>query len=152
MFATPEYKYGVPGSAGNAIDWASRPVGDSAWKNKPVAVMSAATGICGGLRSQYRLRQSFVFLNMHDVNQPEIMIANGASKFDANRNLTDETARKLVQQLAAKSGGTNESLVEASKQLSPSPGRYADKCFPPAMKPASSHYPRAKAREASADT
>src|SRR6185437_3001025 len=31
LFVTPEYNYSVPGVLKNAIDWASRPYGDSAW-------------------------------------------------------------------------------------------------------------------------
>lgn len=31
LFATPEYNYSVPGGLKNAIDWASRPYGDSVW-------------------------------------------------------------------------------------------------------------------------
>jgi chromate reductase len=58
LFATPEYNYSVPGALKNAIDWASRPYGDSAWQGKPVAVMSASVGILGGARAQYHLRQS----------------------------------------------------------------------------------------------
>jgi chromate reductase len=39
LFSTPEYNYSMPGVLKNAIDWASRPYGDSAWQGKPVAVM-----------------------------------------------------------------------------------------------------------------
>jgi chromate reductase, NAD(P)H dehydrogenase (quinone) len=39
LFVTPEYNYSVPGVLKNAIDWASRPYGDSAWNGKPVAIM-----------------------------------------------------------------------------------------------------------------
>ena len=99
LFATPEYNYGVPGVLKNAIDWASRPYGDSAWNDKPVAVISASGGVLGGARAQYALRQSFIFLNMHPVNQPEVMIAKAHEKFDAKGNLVDETAKKLIQQL-----------------------------------------------------
>ena len=99
LFATPEYNYSVPGVLKNAIDWASRPYGDSAWARKPVAVMGASPGALGTARAQYHLRQMFVFLDMYAVNQPEVMIANAAQRFDAQGNLTDETSRKLIQQL-----------------------------------------------------
>jgi chromate reductase len=47
LIATPEYNYSVPGVLKNAIDWASRPYGDSAWNEKPVAVISAANKRAG---------------------------------------------------------------------------------------------------------
>jgi chromate reductase len=99
LFVTPEYNYSVPGVLKNAIDWASRPYGDSAWSGKPVAVMGASVGTLGTARAQYHLRQSFVFLNMYAVNQPEVMVSNAHNKFDDNGKLTDETGKKLVQQL-----------------------------------------------------
>lgn len=99
LFVTPEYNYSIPGVLKNAIDWASRPYGDSAWTGKPVAVMGASVGMLGTARAQYHLRQTFVFLNMHAVNQPEVMIANAAKRFDDQGNLTDETSRKLIRQL-----------------------------------------------------
>lgn len=99
LFATPEYNYGVPGVLKNAIDSASRPYGDSAWVGKPVAVMGASTGMFGTVRAQLQLRQSFVFLNMYPVNQPEVMIANAAKAFDAQGKLVDETSIKLLRQL-----------------------------------------------------
>jgi chromate reductase len=99
LFVTPEYNYSVPGVLKNAIDWASRPYGDSAWSKKPVAVMGASVGTVGTARAQYHLRQMFVFLNMFAVNQPEVMIANAHKHFDQDGNLTDEVAKKLITQL-----------------------------------------------------
>src|SRR5262247_3766983 len=81
LFVTPEYNYSVPGVLKNAIDWASRPYGDSAWTGKPVAVMGASGGVLGTARAQYHLRQMFVFLNMYPVNQPEVMISNAHKRF-----------------------------------------------------------------------
>jgi chromate reductase len=101
LLVTPEYNYSIPGVLKNAIDWASRPYGDSAWKGKPVAVMGASIGALGSARAQYHLRQCFVFLDMDAVNQPEVMIGNAQQRFDAQGNLTDETSRKLIQQLLA---------------------------------------------------
>lgn len=111
LFVTPEYNYSIPGVLKNAIDWASRPYGDSAWDGKPVAVMGASVGILGTARAQYHLRQVFVFLNMHALNRPEVMIGNAAQRFDAEGNLTDETTKKLITQLL-------QNLVAWTRQLS----------------------------------
>src|SRR5215831_19612068 len=58
LFVTPEYNYSMPGVLKNAIDWASRPYGDSAWAGKPAAVMGASGGMLGTARAQYHLRQT----------------------------------------------------------------------------------------------
>ena len=103
LFVTPEYNYSVPGVLKNAIDWASRPYGDSAWNGKPAAIMGASVGSIATARAQYDLRKMMVFLNMFPINQPEVMIGNAAEKFDGQGNLTDENTkehiRKLIQNL-----------------------------------------------------
>ena len=99
LFVTPEYNYGLPGVLKNAIDWASRPYGDSAWNGKPAAIISAALSMGGGVRAQYQLRQSFVFLNVEAVLQPEVAIGNASERFDEQGNLKDETSKKLIGQL-----------------------------------------------------
>jgi chromate reductase len=99
LIVTPEYNYSIPGVLKNAIDWASRPYGDSAWNGKPVAVMGASIGTIGTARAQYHLRQVFVFLNMFPINQPEVMISNAGERFDAEGNLKDETTKQLIRQL-----------------------------------------------------
>jgi len=110
LFVTPEYNYSVPGVLKNAIDWASRPYGDSAWNGKPVAVMGASIGSIGTARAQYHLRQTFVFLNMYPVNQPEVMIANASTRFDEKGNLVDQKTEQLIRQLL-------ESLVSWTRRL-----------------------------------
>lgn len=97
LFVTPEYNYSIPGVLKNAIDWASRPYGDNAWNEKPVAVMSASIGAYGGVRAQHHLRQCFVFLNMFPLQQPEVLIANAESKFDQHGNLTDENTKRYIR-------------------------------------------------------
>lgn len=99
LFVTPEYNYSVPGVLKNAIDWASRPYGDSAWNGKPAAIMGASIGTIGTARAQYHLRQMMVFLNMFPVNQPEVMIGNASERFDAEGNLTDEPTKEFISQL-----------------------------------------------------
>jgi chromate reductase len=99
LFVTPEYNYSIPGVLKNVIDWASRPYGDNAWSGKPVAIMGASIGGAGTARAQYHLRQTFVFLNMHPLNQPEVMVANATSKFDEQGNYLDEQGKQYISQL-----------------------------------------------------
>ena len=63
LIVTSEYNYSVPGVLKNAIDWASRPQGDSAWSGKSAAIMGASLGAIGTARAQHHLRQMFVTLN-----------------------------------------------------------------------------------------
>ena len=53
LIVTPEDNYSVPGALKNAIDWASRPYGDSAWSGKPAAIMGASVGSNGTARARY---------------------------------------------------------------------------------------------------
>ena len=110
LLVTPEYNYSIPGVLKNAIDWASRPYGDNSWEGKPAAVMGASAGNLGTARAQYHLRQVFVFLNMHAVNRPDVMISNAAERFDELGNLKDENTAKNIRNLL-------ETLVEWARQL-----------------------------------
>ena len=91
--------YSVPGVLKNAIDWASRPYGESVWLGKPAAVMGASLGGLGTARAQYHLRQILVALDMAVVNQPEVMIGNAAQRFDTDGRLTDEPTRQFIKKL-----------------------------------------------------
>ena len=99
LIVTPEYNYSVPGVLKNAIDWASRPSGDSVWPGKPLALMSASTGMLGGSRAQYHLRQTFLYLDVKAVTKPEVFVTFAAQKFDESGKLTDEPTRKVVKDL-----------------------------------------------------
>jgi len=110
LFVTPEYNYSAPGVLKNAIDWAGRPYGQSAWQHKPAAIMGASIGSVGTARAQYHLRQMMVFLDMPVVTQPEVMIASAAKRFNDQGELTDETARKLIVQLL-------EALIDLTQRM-----------------------------------
>lgn len=110
LFVTPEYNYSIPGVLKNAIDWASRPYGDSAWNGKPAAIMGASVGAIATARAQYHLRQMMVFLNMFPINQPEVMIGNAGEKFDQDGNLTDEKTKDYIRQLL-------QNLVEWTRRI-----------------------------------
>jgi chromate reductase len=114
LIVTPEYNYSIPGILKNAIDWASRPHGDNAWSGKSAAVMGASLGAIGTARAQYHLRQIFVTLNLLTLNQPEVMIADAAHRFDAAGNLIHEPTRQLIQELL-------KNLMDWTRRSSPVP-------------------------------
>ena len=98
LFVTPEYNYSISGVLKNAIDWASRPP-DQPFAGKPVAIMGAGAGMAGTARAQYDLRRCCVFLDMHPLNKPEVLIGQAQTKFDADGRLTDEAARGFIRDL-----------------------------------------------------
>jgi chromate reductase len=110
LIVTPEYNYSIPGVLKNAIDWASRPPTDNVFQGKPVAIMSASTGMLGGARAQYHLRQTFVFLDMHPINKPEVFVTFADKKFDAGGKCIDEKGLEVVSELL-------KSLVARTKKL-----------------------------------
>jgi chromate reductase, NAD(P)H dehydrogenase (quinone) len=98
LFVTPEYNYSMSGVLKNAIDWASRPP-DQPFAGKPVAIMGAGAGMAGTARAQYDLRRCCVFLDMHPLNRPEVLIGQAQNKFDAEGRFTDEVGRGLIRDL-----------------------------------------------------
>ena len=112
LFVTPEYNWSVPGVFKNAIDWASRPHGDSAWDGKPAAIMGASTGAIGTARAQNHLRQILVYLNMFPINQPEVLISHATDRFDHEGKLTDLATRERIIVLL-------QNLMEWARRIGP---------------------------------
>lgn len=96
LFVTPEYNYSIPGVLKNAIDWASRG-SDQPFAHKPAAIMGASAGRFATARAQYHLRQILVFLNVHPLNQPEIMIPTAQNLIADDGELRDELTENYVR-------------------------------------------------------
>lgn len=71
LLVTPEYNRSFPGVLKNALDWGSRPWGQSAWSGKPAGIIGASVGAIGTFGAQNHLRQVLSFLNMPVLCQPE---------------------------------------------------------------------------------
>jgi chromate reductase, NAD(P)H dehydrogenase (quinone) len=102
IIVSPEYNWSIPGVLKNAIDWVSR-MKDQPFANKPVALQSCATGILGGARMQYHLRQSLTSIDAFLFGRPEVLVTFAAQKFDEKTlELKDPPTIDIVkQQLAA---------------------------------------------------
>jgi len=98
VISTPEYNKAMSGVLKNALDWVSRTKG-AAWKDKPVAVLSAAAGRAGGERTQMTLRHAMGAFRPHILQGPEVMIAGAMNAFDENGQLTDERSIKGLTEL-----------------------------------------------------
>ena len=95
IIATPEYNKNLSGVLKNALDWVSM-VRPAAWAGKPVAIMSASSGITGGVRAQYSLRHCMTTFNPRILQAPEVMIGNAAEAFDSAGQLENARSVKLL--------------------------------------------------------
>jgi chromate reductase, NAD(P)H dehydrogenase (quinone) len=97
IIVSPEYNWSIPGGLKNAIDWVSR-MNDQPFKDKPVALQSAAGGILGGSRMQYHLRQSLTSIDALLFGRPEVIVTFAAQKFDEKTlELKDQTAIDMIK-------------------------------------------------------
>lgn len=99
LIAMPEYNYSVPGVLKNALDWASRPVGDSSLQQKDIAIVGASPGNFGTARGQLALRQVLVATHSRVLQRPELLVFGAHQRFDEAGNLTDETTVGLLLEL-----------------------------------------------------
>jgi chromate reductase len=100
IIATPEYNKNLPGVLKNALDWVSRTKGGP-WRDKPVAIVSAAAGRAGGERSQFSLRHCLTPFRPRLLTGPEVLIAHSAAAFDAEGRLVDEISLRVLGELMA---------------------------------------------------
>lgn len=98
VIASPEYNRGPPGVLKNALDWVSRTKGRP-FRDKPLAVISAADGPGGGDRAQYALRLMLVAFRAHLLQGPEVILPDSSRAFDAEGRLLPEPKRKALEEL-----------------------------------------------------
>jgi chromate reductase len=96
LFVTPEYNRSIPGVLKNAIDVGSRPDGTSVWDGKPGGVITVSPGATGGFGSNHHLRQTFVFLNVLVMQQPEAYLGHADEIFDETGALASDRTLKFL--------------------------------------------------------
>jgi NAD(P)H-dependent FMN reductase len=103
LVVTPEYNGSIPGVLKNAIDWLSRPFGNSALKGKPMAVVGAALGRYGGVWAHDETRKSFGIAGPRVVE--DLKLSLRTTVFDGKHPRENAevaaTLRDIVGKLAA---------------------------------------------------
>jgi NAD(P)H-dependent FMN reductase len=103
LVVTPEYNGSIPGVLKNAIDWLSRPFGDSALKDKPAAVIGAAGGRYGGVWAHDETRKSFGVAGPRVVEDLKLSVPSTVFDGRHPRENAEVAAnlREVVEKLAA---------------------------------------------------
>ncbi|KUH82831.1 MULTISPECIES: NAD(P)H-dependent oxidoreductase [unclassified Mycobacterium] len=106
LVVTPEYNGSIPGVLKNAIDWLSRPYGDSALKDKPLAVVGASLGRYGGQWAHDETRKSFAIAGPRVVEDLRLSIPTATLDGRHPREDAEVVAglRDIVGKLAAEVG------------------------------------------------
>jgi chromate reductase, NAD(P)H dehydrogenase (quinone) len=100
LIATPEYNHSIPGQLKNALDWASRPAGQSALNGKPAATIGASTGMFGAVWAQAELRKVLGAMGGR-VLEAELPVSHAAKLRRGDRlELPPEQAEQLEEILA----------------------------------------------------
>jgi chromate reductase, NAD(P)H dehydrogenase (quinone) len=99
LIVTPEYNHGLPGVLKNALDWASQPYQRSAFRHKPVYLISSSLGPTGGVRAQYQLRETLHSMLAIVVPVPEMLIGGVHTKFVGEEFVDDKCLRLMLRGL-----------------------------------------------------
>ena len=95
IMISPEYNHGMSGVLKNALDWASRPHGQSALKGKPVLTITASPAFTGGVRAQQQIYETLASIPVRLVLRPQIVIGSVHEKVRDGR-LVDEAALRYA--------------------------------------------------------
>jgi len=96
LVATPEYNGSVPGQLKHAIDWASRPYGESSLWGKPVAVIGASTGSFGGIWAQQEVRRILKIAGARVLDDAVLAVPNASDETIASPSVRAKLARVLA--------------------------------------------------------
>jgi chromate reductase len=97
LFVTPEHNRSIPAVLKNAIDWGSRPWGQSSWPGKPAAIIGAAGGAISTAIAQSHLRSVLGSISSMHVLGGETYIQFKPELIDDKGNVTDESVRTFLK-------------------------------------------------------
>jgi NAD(P)H-dependent FMN reductase len=103
LVVTPEYNGSIPAVIKNAIDWLSRPFGNSSVKDKPLAVIGGSFGQYGGVWAHDETRKSFAIAGARVVEAVKLSVPFKTleGKAPAEHAELSANVRDVVGKLAA---------------------------------------------------
>jgi NAD(P)H-dependent FMN reductase len=104
LIVTPEYNGTMPAVVNNALDWASRPFGAGAIKDKTLAVVGTSIGQFGGKWAHDDTRRSAKVAGAHVVEDIELSHAYAWGSDPVTDTATVEAFVDAVAKLAAHEG------------------------------------------------
>jgi chromate reductase len=96
LIVTPEFNRSFPGLVKNALDWGSRPYGQSSWTGKPLALAGASVGAIGTAAVQSQLRSVLPVLGFVVMGQPEVYFQFQPGLIDEHFEVTDDQSRAFL--------------------------------------------------------
>lgn len=117
LFVTPEYNRSIPGCLKNATDVGSRPEGKSVFAGLPAAVVSVSPYSLGGFGANHAMRQSFVYLDLLVMQQPEAYVGNVGELMDARGAITSKDTDSFLERFMLAFGKWVESAITPNEDF-----------------------------------
>ena len=96
LIVTPEYNRSIPGALKNALDWASRPSGQSSLTGKPTGVTGASKGAISTALAQSHLKSILAAQGAPLVGAPEVYIRITDDFFTDDGEIAAEGTRDFL--------------------------------------------------------
>jgi NAD(P)H-dependent FMN reductase len=109
LLFSPEYNGTIPAVLKNAIDWASRPMGEGVFVAKPIAIVGTAYGQYGGVWAQDEARKAVGIAGGVPLEDAKLSVPESVIRF-AERHPREDT--EITEKLAAVIG----QLADAASQ------------------------------------
>ena len=96
LIVTPEYNRSIPGVLKNAIDWLSRPEGDSSFPGRPTAVTGMSEGAVSTAVAQNHLKAILTSQGVQLLGEPEAYIQYESGLIADDGTVPDADTRRFL--------------------------------------------------------
>ena len=110
LIVTPEYNRSMPAVLKNALDWLSRPIGESAFMDKPVLIAGASGGAIGTAAAQAQVRSVVPMLGGVIFGSPELYIQITKDQFAEDGTAAKEGTQDFLATAMEKFAGAVEKM------------------------------------------